>query len=207
VGQGAVEVARRFEGDPGGRGQAAEESDQAVIVLDMIGHSDLLAHTSIPATSTAWKVFPMSIAPSQVWVSGSCSQTSWCPPRLQICGPKDAATPAAAPHSAGTTAPSSPRGCWIIGPTGSMSRSSSVGLASVIRSSRLSTAHCDASVGRPAGRVFSRRSIYPGQRPARIRAGLVDQIRGGLPCSPRAQTIGAERGCQPKVPGGSFARR
>jgi hypothetical protein len=37
-----VEVARRFEGDPGGAGQAAEESDQAVIVLDMIGHSELL---------------------------------------------------------------------------------------------------------------------------------------------------------------------
>jgi len=43
VGQGAVEVARRLEGDPGGPGQAAEEYNQAVIVLEMIGHPELLA--------------------------------------------------------------------------------------------------------------------------------------------------------------------
>jgi hypothetical protein len=42
VGQGAVEVARRLEGDPGGPGQTAQEYDQAVIVLDMIGHPELL---------------------------------------------------------------------------------------------------------------------------------------------------------------------
>jgi hypothetical protein len=38
-----VEVARRLEGDPGGPGQAAEEYNQAVIVLEMIGHPELLA--------------------------------------------------------------------------------------------------------------------------------------------------------------------
>ena len=42
VGQGAVEVARRLEGDPGGPGQTAQEYDQTVIVLDMIGHPELL---------------------------------------------------------------------------------------------------------------------------------------------------------------------
>lgn len=66
----------------------------------VVGPSEMAKGRLIPSTSTAWKAFPMSIATSQVCdvrVVSSAIVASWCPPRLQICGPKDAATPAADP--------------------------------------------------------------------------------------------------------------
>ena len=58
MGQGPVEVARRFEDDPNGPGQAAKEADEAIIVLGVIGHPEVLG---LPVAT-----FPMSMATNQV---------------------------------------------------------------------------------------------------------------------------------------------
>ncbi len=48
VGEGPVEVPRRFEGDLGGSGQGPQKDHQAIVVLDAIRHTEVLARSLGP---------------------------------------------------------------------------------------------------------------------------------------------------------------
>src|SRR5216683_4040046 len=112
----------------------------------------------------------MSIATSQVCDVRVVSSVIVVPPRLRMCGPKDAAIPAADPYSAGTTGPSSPpRPPWTgVGRSVSASATSSPGSRIRMPSSSDSIARFVRRSSTPTSSTPStrcRRSPTPGSRP------------------------------------------